>query len=52
MQLKTLKSKSPKELLALGESYNIENVGGMRKQEILFAILKKAAGVFYLCPKN
>jgi len=43
MQLKTLRSKSPKELLELGESYNIENVGGMRKQEILYSILKKVA---------
>ncbi|USO02289.1 MAG: transcription termination factor Rho [Alphaproteobacteria bacterium] len=43
MELKTLKAKSPKELVELGESYDIENVGAMRTHEILFSILKKAA---------
>lgn len=43
MQLRNLKSKSPKELVALGESYHIENAGGMRKQELLFSILTKIA---------
>src|SRR5262245_55650504 len=43
MQLRNLKSKSPKELVTLGESYHIENAGGMRKQELLFAILTKIA---------
>ena len=43
MQLKTLKSKTPKELVALGESYNIENAGNIRKQELLYAILVKLA---------
>ena len=43
MQLKILKSKTPKELVALGESYNIENAGNMRKQELLYAILTKIA---------
>jgi len=43
MQLKTLKEKSPQELLELGESYHIDNAGAMRTHELLFAILKKAA---------
>ena len=40
MNLHELKEKSPAQLLAYAESLNIENASTMRKQEIMFAILK------------
>jgi len=43
MKLDELKNKSPKELLAYAEELEIENCSSMRKQEILFAILKELA---------
>lgn len=43
MHLQDLKDKSPEDLLKEAEKLGIENVGLMRKQEILFAILKKMA---------
>ena len=43
MNLQELKKKSPPELLAAAEELEIENASTMRKQELLFAILKKKA---------
>ena len=43
MNLTELKSKPPAELLAYAESLNIENASTLRKQEMMFAILKRLA---------
>jgi transcription termination factor Rho len=43
MNLQELKKKSPPELLASAEELDIENASTMRKQELLFAILKQKA---------
>lgn len=43
MNLQELKKKSPAELLAHAEELQIENASTMRKQDIMFAILKKTA---------
>jgi transcription termination factor Rho len=43
IKLEDLKSKSPTELLAFAEEYEIENASTMLKQDMLFAILKKLA---------
>lgn len=43
MNLQELKSRSPSELLAFAEELDIENCGTMRKQEMMFAILKELA---------
>jgi transcription termination factor Rho len=43
MDLQDLKSKSPADLLAYAEGLGIENVSTMRKQEMMFAILKELA---------
>jgi transcription termination factor Rho len=43
MKLKELKSKSPTDLLAFAEELGIENASSMRKQDMLFAILKELA---------
>ena len=43
MNLQELKSKSPAELLSFAEEMGVENVSALRKQEIMFAILKKLA---------
>ena len=43
VNLHELKLKSPAELLAYAESLGVENCSTMRKQEILFAALKKLA---------
>ncbi|MFT6557929.1 MAG: transcription termination factor Rho [Sneathiella sp.] len=43
MNLQELKKKSPPELLAAAEALDIENASTMRKQELLFAILKQKA---------
>ncbi len=43
MHLDDLKSKTPAELLVLAEEKEIENVSNMRKQELMFAILKQLA---------
>ncbi len=43
MNLKTLKAKTPVELLKLAEEQEIENANTMRKQDMMFAILKKMA---------
>ncbi len=43
MNLEELKKKSPAELLAFAEELQIENASTMRKQDIMFGILKKTA---------
>ncbi|MFT9094536.1 MAG: Rho termination factor N-terminal domain-containing protein, partial [Gluconobacter cerinus] len=43
MHLAELKKKSPADLLAYAEELEIENVSSMRKQDIMFAILKTLA---------
>lgn len=43
MNLQELKSKTAAELLSLAEELNVENSSLLRKQELLFAILKKLA---------
>lgn len=43
MKLQELKAKSPTELLAFAEQYEVENASVMRKQELMFAILKQLA---------
>jgi transcription termination factor Rho len=43
MHLQDLKSKTPSDLIKLAEEMGIEEIGSMRKQEIMFAILKKRA---------
>ena len=43
MKLQALKSKSPTDLLTFAESLEVENASTMRKQELMFAILKQLA---------
>jgi transcription termination factor Rho len=43
MKLAELKSKSPADLLAFAESLEIENASTLRKQDMMFAILKQLA---------
>ena len=43
MKLQDLKAKSPTELLAFAEELEIENASSMRKQDMMFAILKELA---------
>ncbi len=43
MNLQELKSKSPAELLAFAEELQIENASTLRKQDMMFAILKQLA---------
>ena len=43
MNLQELKDKSPADLISEAEKLGIENASTLRKQEILFAILKKLA---------
>ncbi len=43
MKLQDLKSKSPTELLSFAEEMEVENANSMRKQELMFAILKQLA---------
>lgn len=43
MQLAELKAQSPAELLSYAESLQIENASSLRKQDMMFAILKKLA---------
>ncbi len=43
MHLQELKVKSPAELLAFADELQIENAGSLRKQDIMFAILKQLA---------
>ncbi len=41
MKLQELKNRSPAELLAFAEELEIENCGSMRKQDMMFAVLKQ-----------
>jgi transcription termination factor Rho len=43
MHLQELKRKSPADLVTLAEDYGVENASTLRKQDVLFAILKKLA---------
>src|SRR3546814_19159479 len=43
MNLQELKSKSPTDLLAFAEELQIENANTLRKQDMMFAILKQLA---------
>lgn len=43
MKLQELKNKTPTDLIAFAESLEVENASVMRKQELMFAILKKLA---------
>jgi transcription termination factor Rho len=43
MKLQDLKAKSPVELLASAEELEVENASTLRKQELMFAILKQLA---------
>jgi transcription termination factor Rho len=43
MKLQDLKSKSPTELLSFAEEQQVENASTLRKQELMFGILKKLA---------
>ncbi len=43
MNLQELKTRSPAELLAFAEELGIENCNTMRKQDIMFAVLKQLA---------
>ena len=43
LKLSELKAKSPAELLVFAEQYEVENASTMRKQELMFAILKELA---------
>ncbi|HVX74394.1 MAG TPA: transcription termination factor Rho, partial [Devosia sp.] len=43
LKLSELKAKSPAELLTFAEEYEVENASTMRKQELMFAILKELA---------
>ena len=44
MKLQVLKSKRPTELIEFAESLEVENASVLRKQELMFAILKKLSG--------
>ncbi|MCC6949358.1 MAG: transcription termination factor Rho [Bradyrhizobiaceae bacterium] len=43
IKLHDLKTKTPAELLVLAEEHQVENASTMRKQELMFAILKQMA---------
>ena len=43
MHLQELKAKSPADLLAYAEEVEIENASALRKQDMMFAILKQLA---------
>ena len=43
MKLEELKTKTPTELLGFAEEHGVENASTMRKQELMFAVLKQLA---------
>ena len=43
MKLQDLKAKTPTDLVSFAEEHEVENASTMRKQELMFAILKKLA---------
>ena len=45
MNLQELKKQTPAELITQAEKLGIENPSTLRKQEILFSILKNPAGI-------
>ncbi len=47
VKLEDLKAKSATELLTFAEEVEVENASTMRKQELMFAILKQLAARFY-----
>jgi transcription termination factor Rho len=50
MHLAELKAKSPADLLSYAESLQIENASSLRKQDMMFAILKNLAENDQSCP--
>ena len=49
MHLAELKAKSPADLLSFAESLQIENASSLRKQDMMFAILKQLAECEKMC---
>ena len=43
MHLKELKKRTPAELVSMAEEYEIEGASTMRRQDLMFAILKEVA---------
>lgn len=43
MKLREIKAKTPAELLAFAEELNLENAAALKRQDLMFAILKKLA---------
>ena len=43
IKLHSLKEKTPAELLVIAEELQVENASALRKQELMFAILKSLA---------
>ena len=43
IKLQDLKAKSPTEMLSFAEEQQVENASTMRKQELMFAVLKQLA---------
>ncbi len=43
MKLKDLKAKTPTEMLSFAEEHGVENASTLRKQELMFAVLKQLA---------
>lgn len=43
MRLKEIKAKTPSELLAFADSLELENTSAMKRQDLMFAILKRLA---------
>ena len=43
MHLKALKEKKIGDLVEMSKELGIENAGGMRKQDLIFAVLQKKA---------
>jgi transcription termination factor Rho len=43
MQLREIKSKAPEELVQLCEEHGIENAGNLKKQDLIFSLLKRLA---------
>jgi len=43
MRLKEIKEKTPAELLAFADGLEVENASALKRQDLMFAILKKLA---------
>ena len=52
MHLQDLKSKSPADLLAFAEELTIENASTLRKQDMMFAILKPVSYTHLTLPTS